>query len=403
MSAAKQIIKEAIIQKPAIHKGRRGRGDNYLRTLVDASDDAVIGHDLHGTILSWNKGAEKIYGYKAEEILGQSISVLIPPGHPNEFPAIMIRLQRGEHVEKYEAKRINKDGYPIDVSITISPVENNGGMLVGASVIARDVTEHREAQNTILGLRALVDASNDAIIGKTMDGTIVSWNKGAEKIYGYKAKEILGRSITVLIPPEHPNEFPEIMLRLQRGEHIENYETRRIHKDGHPIDVSVSISPVKNKEGLVVGASVIARDISEHREAQNSILGLRALVDASDDAIIGKTMDGTIISWNKGAEKVYGYKAEEILGQSISVLIPPGYPNEFPEIMVRLQRGEHIEKYGCTPRGNPQWVGARRKILGSGIHNTGGVRIAVIAVPSESERKHRNGRVCSPTSGLSTS
>jgi PAS domain S-box-containing protein len=301
MATAKQVMSD-----PAIQQGRRHRGEHYLRTLVDASDDAIIGHDLHGTILSWNKGAEKIFGYNADEILQQSVSVLIPPGHPNEFPAIMIRLERGEPIEKYETTRIHKDGHLIDVSVTISPVKNKSGVIVGASVIARDITEHWEAQNTILGLRALVDACDDAIIGKTMDGTIISWNKGAEKIYGYKTKEILGRPISVLMPPEHPTEFPEIMIRLQRGEHIERYETTRIHKDGHLIDVSVTISPVKNKDGIVVGASVVARDITEHREAQNTILGLRALVEASEDAIIGKTTDGTIVSWNKGAEKIYG-------------------------------------------------------------------------------------------------
>jgi PAS domain S-box-containing protein len=271
MGAAKQVMKEPRIQKPSIHKGRHGRGENYLRTLVDACDDAVTGHDLHGTILSWNRGAEKTYGYKADEILGQSISVLIPPGHPNDFPATMIRLQRGEPIEKYEARRIHKDGHPIDVSVAISPMNNKSGTLVGASVIARDITEHREAQNTILGLRARVDASDDAIIGKTMDGTIISWNKGAEKIYGYKAEEILGRSISVLIPLDHSNEFPEIMVRLQRGEHIEKYETRRIHKDGHPIDVSITISPVKNKGGMLVGASVVARDITLQKQADDAL------------------------------------------------------------------------------------------------------------------------------------
>jgi PAS domain S-box-containing protein len=122
-----------------------------------------------------------------------------------------------------------------------------------------------------LSLRALVDASHDAIIGKTLDGIIVSWNNGADKIYGYKAEEVLGGPITVLIPPSHPNEFPEIMMRLRRGEYIENFETKRIHKDGHVIDVSVTISPVKCKNGTVVGASVVARDITEQKQTQNAL------------------------------------------------------------------------------------------------------------------------------------
>src|SRR5262249_8996765 len=100
----------------------------------------------------------------------------------------------------------------------------------------------------------------------TIDGTVISWNKGAEKMYGYKAEEILGRSICVLIPPGHPNDVPEIMMRLQRGEHIQKYETQRIHKDGHLIDVSLTISPVRGGEGMVIGASVVARDITQQKK-----------------------------------------------------------------------------------------------------------------------------------------
>jgi PAS domain S-box-containing protein len=329
----------------AIQKVQRDRSVEYLRTLVEASDDAIIELDKDDTIKSWNKGAEKIYGYKAEEILGQPVSELAHPAHRNEFSENLTRLRRGEHSLRLETERIHEDGHPGDVSLTISPVKSRGGAVVGALMVARDVTDYTEAQGAILSLRAIVDASDDAIIGKTIDGTIVSWNKGAEKIYGYKAQEILGRSISVLIPPGYPNELPQIMARLQRGEHIQKYETTRIHKDGHPIDVSVTISPITRKGGIVVGASVVARDITEHREAQNTILGLRAIVEASDDAIIGKTTDGTIISWNKGAEKIYGYSAEEILGQSISMLIPPGHGGELPGIMTRLQRGERIERY----------------------------------------------------------
>src|SRR5215469_1782218 len=122
-----------------------------------------------------------------------------------------------------------------------------------------------------LSLQALVDASDDAIIGKTLDGTIVSWNKGAEKIYGYKPEEILGKSISTLIPPGRANEFPKIMMRLRRGGHFEKYETTRMHKDGHFIDVAVTISPVKSNNGMVVGACVVARDISDQKQAEHAL------------------------------------------------------------------------------------------------------------------------------------
>jgi PAS domain S-box-containing protein len=122
-----------------------------------------------------------------------------------------------------------------------------------------------------LDLTAIVEASDDAIIAKSLDGTIVSWNKGAEKIYGYKREEIVGHPISVLIPPSQPEELPEIMKQLRRGQHIESYETTRIRKDGHLIDVSITISPIKNKAGRIVGASVIARDITKHKQAEAAL------------------------------------------------------------------------------------------------------------------------------------
>ena len=128
----------------------------------------------------------------------------------------------------------------------------------------------KPARTTVMDLRTLVDASDDAIIGKAIDGTIMSWNKGAEKIYGYKAEEVLGQPISLLIPPDHPDELPKIMTRLRRGEHIKSFETTRIRKDGQLIDVSVTISPMK-RNGMVVGASVVARDITEQRQAQEAL------------------------------------------------------------------------------------------------------------------------------------
>jgi PAS domain S-box-containing protein len=118
---------------------------------------------------------------------------------------------------------------------------------------------------------AIVEASDDAIIGKTLDGTIVSWNKGAEKMYGYKAEEVLGHSIAILLPPGKPDELPGIMKRLRGGQRIENYETTRVHKDGHIIDVSVTISPVRDKAGKVVGASAVARDITKRNQAEAAL------------------------------------------------------------------------------------------------------------------------------------
>jgi PAS domain S-box-containing protein len=124
-------------------------------------------------------------------------------------------------------------------------------------------------------LAAIVDSSDDAIIGKTLDGTIISWNKGAERIYGYTAEEVIGRPISVLIPPDRPDELPSILARLARGERIEHYRTKRARKSGQVIDVSVTISPVQDETGKIIGASAIARDVTAQEEMTNEALRIR--------------------------------------------------------------------------------------------------------------------------------
>ena len=114
-------------------------------------------------------------------------------------------------------------------------------------------------------LAAIVESAEDAIVGKTLEGIVTSWNQGAEKVFGYTAEEMIGRSITTLIPPDHPNEEPAILERICRGERVEHYETQRIRKDGQIIDVSLTISPIRNRAGTIVGASKIARDITERK------------------------------------------------------------------------------------------------------------------------------------------
>jgi PAS domain S-box-containing protein len=162
------------------------------------------------------------------------------------------------------ARRRDGTDFPVEVSVSILEVGAET-LILGA---IRDIERKRAEE---LYLAAIVQASEDAIIGKTLDGTIVSWNKGAEKMYGYKREEILGHSIAVLLPPGKPDELPGIMKQLRRGRRVESYETTRVHKDGHLIDVSVTISPVKNKAGKVVGASAVARDITKHKQAEAAL------------------------------------------------------------------------------------------------------------------------------------
>ena len=230
-----------------------------LAAIVASSDDAIISKDLNGIVRSWNQSAERIFGYKADEVLGKSITILFPPDRLSEEPEILQRIQRGERVDHFQTVRLRKDGTPIAVSVTISPIHDGAGHVVGASKVARDIT-----QNVLLEGRfsAIVASSDDAIVSKDLNGIVQSWNPAAERMFGYSADEMIGKPITVLFPPDRLDEEPKILEQIRRGQRVDHFETVRVRKNGTPLDVSVTISPVKDESGAVIGVSKVARDIS---------------------------------------------------------------------------------------------------------------------------------------------
>jgi PAS domain S-box-containing protein len=244
---------------------------NRLSAIVDSSDDAIISKDLNATITSWNKGAERLFGYTANEAIGRPITMLIPPDRIHEETDILGRLKRGEHINHFQTIRRHKDGTMLDVALTISPVKDASGAIVGASKIARNISEAKMADRARHLLSAIVDSSDDAIISKDLNGIITSWNKGAERLFGYSAHEAIGKPVTILIPADRLDEEPQILSRIRSGERIDHFETVRRRKDGTLLDISLTISPVKDSSGTIIGASKIARDITERKSAEEEI------------------------------------------------------------------------------------------------------------------------------------
>jgi PAS domain S-box-containing protein len=310
-----------------------------LASIVNSSDDAIDSKTLDGVITSWNPAAERMYGYSAEEILGKNISTLSHPDRPEEMDEILERIRSGERVEHYETVRVRKDGRRISISLSVSPILDGAGNVVGVSSIARDIT-HR-ASTTLLA--SIVNSSDDAIDSKTLDGVITSWNPAAERMYGYSANEILGKNISMLSHPDRPEEMDEILAKIRNGERVEHYETVRVRKDGRRISISLSVSPILDDAGQVLGVSSIARDITERTGATKTLLA--SIVNSSDDAIDSKTLDGIITSWNPAAEHMYGYSADEILGKNISILSHPDRPEEMDEILQKIRGGGRVEHY----------------------------------------------------------
>jgi PAS domain S-box-containing protein len=275
-----------------------------LGAIVEASDDAIVSKKLDGVITSWNPAATRIFGFKAEEAIGRSITIIIPPHLRHEEATILSRLRRGERIDHYETVRVTKAGKKLNVSLTISPVRDSKGHIIGASKIARDITERKQAEQSRNLLAAIVDSSDDAIVSKNLDGVITSWNKSAERMFGYSAEEAIGQHITLIIPPERHAEESDILMRLKRGERVDHFHTVRRRKDGTLLDVSLTISPVTDSSGQVIGASKVARDITAQKRAEHELLEseqrFRVITDAAPIMVWMSGTDKHCYYFNKG-------------------------------------------------------------------------------------------------------
>lgn len=259
-------VRAEFAPKPALDPRLR------LAAIVDSSDDAIISKDLEGTILSWNPAARRVFGYEADEILGRSILSLIPPDLHSEEDDILRKIKAGQRIEHFETVRVRKNGERFSVSVTISPIRDDTGAVVGASKIARDISEKKRMEESRFRLATIVDSADDAIISKDLNGIVKTWNNGARKMFGYTEEEMIGKSILTLIPEELRHEEDEILKKLRAGQRIDHYETTRRKKDGQTLDVSVTISPIRNDSGILIGASKVARDISDKKQIERLVL-----------------------------------------------------------------------------------------------------------------------------------
>jgi PAS domain S-box-containing protein len=244
----------------------------HLAAIIDSSDDAIISKDLNGTILSWNEAAARIFGYSADEIVGQSILTLIPPELRQEEDKILAKVKAGERIHHYETTRVRKNGEKFPISATISPIRNETGTIVGASKVARDISDRTRNDQSRFQLAAIVDTADDAIVSKDLNGIVKTWNQGAVRMFGYTPEEMVGKPILRLIPEELHYEEDEILRKLRIGERIDHYNTVRMKKSGERIEVSVTISPIRDASGRVIGASKIARDISDRRRIERLLV-----------------------------------------------------------------------------------------------------------------------------------
>jgi PAS domain S-box-containing protein len=316
-----------------------------LAAIVDSATDAIVSTDTQGVIETWNGAAARMFRYPADEILDQSIFLLIPPALHRDVHNRFERILKGEAVESYETEILANGGEKKAVSASVSPIRNGAGDVVAAVLVLRDSEVRLQEEIERARLAAIVESSDDAIIAKDLNGLITSWNVAAERMFGYTTDEILGHSILTIIPPELQHEEPTILGQIRAGNRVEHLETQRLHKSGQRVQVSLTSSPIRDPRGKVIGASKIVRDISARRQADEARLRLAAIVESSDDAIISKNLDSIITSWNAGAERMFGYKPDEIIGQSVMRLMPRDLYGQEPEIIWKLRKGQRIQHF----------------------------------------------------------
>ncbi|GGH04630.1 hypothetical protein GCM10007422_20290 [Pedobacter zeae] len=308
-------------------------------------EDAVICHDLDFSITHWNPAAEILFGYSSIETDGASMNIIMDAGYFGEQHQMLNDILNGVKIDNFHSVRKTRAGKDIPVAITISPISDEDGNIVGASQIIRDISREIIAEQQQATLAAIIEGLDDAIISTTLDGIITSWNKGAQTIFGYAASEVTGRHMALLLPADRRHEEDMINSKVSQSNKTAHFQTVHIAKDGTLIPVSLTVSPVRNKKGDVIGTSKIARNITAQKLADEKRATLAAIVESSDDAIISKTLEGIIITWNKGAEHIFGYTESEAVGRHISILIPHNRLDEEDRIISSIRSGKKIDHY----------------------------------------------------------
>ncbi len=450
-----------------------------LSAIVGSSDDAIMSWSLDGTLLSWNPGAQAMLGYSAAEIIGKSVSLLMPSTH-GDWEQISRRAASGEKVVNQHSVRRHRNGTIISVAMTCSPMRDEAGQVIAVSCVARDIRSEKlqehlvsqshqrlklalesaelslwdwdipaarvhydEAFSKMLGfhtgeiadahrpwegllhpedaplveqrlaaqlaqrrgfcelefrlrtrngewlwvgargrvvsrdrtdnavrmmgtcqaitdrkraeqmsqmLEAVLESSDDSIVSCTFDGTILSWNRGAERVFGYSAAEMIGNNRALLILEDGHQAVGRVDARVRGGNTVANIETVHRHKNNSTVNVALTAAPLRDAEGHIIGVAAIARDITERMRSESARTLLAAVVESSQDAIISHALDGTVLSWNRGAEEMFGYTAAEAIGHDYRDLICVEPPEALHMRVARIERGERLSPYETVGR-----------------------------------------------------
>jgi PAS domain S-box-containing protein len=347
------------------------QSEKRYRALFDLVPVAIYVCDADGIIREYNQRAVELWGAEpggngnGPKFCG-SHKIYHPDGRrmPHE-ECPMARALRGEKLSPKDLEIVveQPNGERRHVIPAPSILTDDRGKITGAINCLFDISDYKRAELAALRLAAVVQSSRDAIATKNLNGIITDWNQSAQRIFGYKPKEIIGKSVLTLIPKERQREEQKILRTIRRGESLDHYETVRRRKDGKLINVSLTISPIKGPNGDIIGVSKIARDITKQKQTERRLAEQARLLDLSSDAILVRDSSHRIVYWNSGATELYGYSKKEAEGKVSHELLRTEHPEALRNISAKLRRdnrwsGElvHTRKNGTKITVSSRWV-----------------------------------------------
>jgi len=278
--------------------------------LIESSDDAIKSKTLDGVIASWNHGAEKIYGYTLEEIIGKNVSILVPPNQPNEMVDLLKKISKGNHIPHYETKRIRKDGVVIDVSLALSPIKDQKGIIIGVATVSRDITGRTQASQYA---RSLIEASLDPLVTISTGGKITDVNEATINVTGLSRKKLIGTDFSNYFT--EPDKARDGYQQVFKQGFVKDYPLTLKSKQGRLTDVLYNATVYKDDAGNVLGVFAAARDITETKQASRYA---RNLIETSLDPLVTISLEGKITDVNEASVKVTGVPRGTLIGTDFS-------------------------------------------------------------------------------------
>jgi PAS domain S-box-containing protein len=373
-----------------------------LAAIVESSTDAIFSKALDGTITSWNFGAEKLYGYSSEEIIGQNVSILIPPDRPLELLKILELIKEGSHINHYETIRINKIGGRVDISLTISPVKNVEGKIVEASSIARDISDRKAAEKASIKLkdelqlaaqdyRRVLDNSQDVICQINKQGEFTKVSAAAKKVWGYEPEELIGRTFLELVAPDDRSKTVQIVNEVMMGHPTSTLENSSQHKDGSIVHTMWSANWSEPDQTMFC----VARDISQIKQAEEALIvseaDYRSLIESLPAIVyLAQPFPPYAPIYVSPNITVFGYQPEEWFNRSdmwISLLHPDDQSRVLRVTEEAMNQGQETDlEYRIVTRDNQtHWVKDKGRFISDNQGNKTGWQRVILDVTKTKE------------------